>query len=221
MKPNTPHEQQEILAAIKRFEPIQMNALSNTGINDSGNECGWLSFRGNDPHFDMLRYRVDPNYKPQQKESTDMTNKEKIAIIEAYERGEVVESRLVNVKHLDGLYLHDREWLNAREHAEEGIPQFNFYNYEYRIKPKATSGQRIRALADEYGLHAMTTQIVSLTARNQKRVQQETNDIYNNPAGPGNSWEVKFCDNGDVRFGCQFFKWEEIDAYAKEEGWWK
>lgn len=35
------------------------------------------------------------------------------------------------------------------------------------------------------------------------------------------TYDIVIQANGDVRVGCQLFPWEDIDTFAKKNGWWK
>ena len=133
---------------------------------------------------------VNDYYRPRKaKESTGMSNQDKIAVIEA-----------------------------AAKH-------FNFQFYEYRIKPKVTSGQRIRNLVREHDLHPFEAQALASLFRTNTLGESDTKErkwlLIRSDRSRGDEIAYHSKANGDVQFGCQFFKWEEIDAYAKEEGWWK
>jgi hypothetical protein len=157
----------------------------------------------------------DNYYRPRKaKESTGMSNQDKIAVIEAYERGEEIESRSKDGDRWNGRNFKP-DW-SVNPH-----PVFDFYGFEYRIKPKVTSGQRIREVISEFSIHSVDACALAWQAMNQKRIHINSPKRIWTADDNSGRYDLTFYHNGDIELGCKFFKWEETDAYAKEEGWWK
>ncbi len=67
------------------------------------------------------------------------TTKEKIEVMQAFDRGETIEAKSYDVSEYMGYY---KDW-SKRVHGGEF--SFNWYDYDYRIKPTQTLKERIEA----------------------------------------------------------------------------